>query len=82
MQTAKNRNEGDELMYKWFLPNASEEKGNERYKNHTSNQTFRGNKRINYEFTTDGNNGKKRTRNRAQTEPSDSLMSEETRGAN
>lgn len=26
------RNEGDELMYKWFLPNASEEKGNEQYK--------------------------------------------------
>lgn len=28
----KTRNEGDELMYKWFLPNASEEKGNEQYK--------------------------------------------------
>lgn len=28
----KTINEGDELMYKWFLPNASEEKGNEQYK--------------------------------------------------
>lgn len=39
------RNEGDELMYKWFLPNASEEKGNEQYK--TTHQIKRSGEQTN-----------------------------------
>lgn len=45
-QTKKiTRNEGDELMYKWFLPNASEEKGNEQYK--TTHQIKRSGEQTN-----------------------------------
>lgn len=41
----KTRNEGGELMYKWFLPNASEEKGNEQYE--TTHQIKRSGEQTN-----------------------------------